>query len=80
MSTFYSDGYNDAINGTIASPIDPRKNGKGQETNVYTNEYLEGYKDGLIETIKQGGVNEIHRRRDNMGCLVMRSNRVWFTI
>jgi hypothetical protein len=58
MSTFYRNGFNDAINGIVASPPDPRKNYRGQVTNVYGNEYMEGYNDGLKQILKQGVENE----------------------
>ena len=43
MSTFYDDGYTDATKGIKASPPAPYYRNDGVSTDVYAQEYLEGY-------------------------------------
>lgn len=44
-STFYSDGDQDRLDNNPDCSIASRKNEKGQETNIYTIEYYQGYVD-----------------------------------
>lgn len=46
-STFWSDGYMAGLNGDQCSPPDAYLRGDGQATDVYINEYRDGYESGL---------------------------------
>ena len=57
MSTFYDDGYTDATKGIKASPPAPYYRNDGVSTDVYAQEYLEGYNDALRAMVN---FHEIH--------------------
>lgn len=48
MSSFYDDGYTDAVEGNPPSPPAMWIRGDSQKTDVLTQEYMSGYEDGLI--------------------------------
>ena len=51
MSTFYEDGYSDATKGLKASPPAPYYRSDGMSTDVYAQEYLEGYNAALRDMV-----------------------------
>ena len=57
MSTFYEDGYSDATKGLKASPPAPYYRSYDVSTDVFAQEYLEGYNDAIRAMVN---FHEIH--------------------
>ena len=58
MSTFYDDGYTDATKGIKASPPAPYYRSDGVSTDVYAQEYLEGYNAAIRDIVNFHEVHE----------------------
>lgn len=62
MSTFYADGFQDCINYIGFMPPDQYTRDDGEKTNVYRQEYIEGY-EAAQRVIARGKVSQYREKR-----------------